>query len=861
TSPRTVHPPPELLVEMDREIAGREANEEIDNLIGLDNVKRQLRGVQTWEPALPSWVAVAVLTNPRIGKTTVARIYAKLLFSMDITDSRHIRETTGAELASTGIASLFQTGEESRSLSQPSTVIIDHPYDMRSNQPVVEDLMQLMELPTTNRLIVIFTGDSDEMDKWLREQPRLRRLTCSSIRFPDFDRDDLLHLLGRYISQEYHGRMQVEGGLEGQYMQVAARRLAHDRTKKGHSNIYSVREFVAGVARRQAEFLTDQQDRGMEDVDHFFFSKEDLLGLRPTEVIAKSEAWAMLQKMVGQGPIKTFVREVLDTAEENYWREIQGQKRLAIRLNRTFIGPPGTGKTTAARLYVQILADLALLRNPTGMYFRSRPLLSKPSLTITVVFQRLSDEDAIATMQSSPCHNLIIDVDAEVEEISPPMVEAVSQRLLIPQDQTCTILLGSTSAIDRLFSDPRGPKRAPPMVVQFEALSSEDMKELVELKLQEQDVSATPEALQAALEILEHARLRKDFDYARAIDHLLIAAHRNFTARQTAPANNYEERILEAQDFSIELSSVRSALSFREELRHTIVPDDIIAVLKRYHNEMRAAWLVGQNPIGRMPSAFVFKGACGTGKRTVARQLGALYYRMGVLSSEVVVECSVADLLATQGAREQFARSRGQVLYVEDAHHLADCEIAAKVVDELVYLIPRQEDQTVVILAGQTPEMDQLLANRPRLSAIFQEEIVFRTPTPRECLRLLDRRLEEKGVTGTRPYLSDPQCPSHREFTRAVQVLSMFPCWGNAKDIEVLARWMLSAAVRVTPLEGSALADLQLSEDQAMTCMIKLYNLKRDRLRYNQDPKARTLPRVLSQPRCATERAGVKFPV
>lgn len=259
----------------------------------------------------------------------------------------------------------------------------------------------------------------------------------------------------------------------------------------------------------------------------------------------------------------------------------------------------------------------------------------------------------------------------------------------------------------------------------------------------------------------------------------------------------------------------------------------------------------------------------GTGKKTVARQLGTLYYRMGALSDGALVPCSVADLLAPDvhptsvRSRSQLDQNKGKVLFIEDAHRLADTD-TTQAVDELVYLLPKYASTMVVILAGPAQEMDQLLANRPRLSALFQEEIVFRNPTPRECLRLLDRKLDEQQIKGPRLYLTDPRAPSHREFTRAVQILSMFPCWSNARDVEVLVRWMVAACVKDLPLDNSssvsALPAMQLSEEQAMSCMVRLFNLKRDRLRFNQDPKARALPRVLSQPRC-TDRTGVKFPV
>ncbi|PLB37494.1 protein GbpA [Aspergillus candidus] len=849
----------------DREMVGQRATGEMSALVGLENVKRQLQGVQSWvqicrrhgrDPRNEGY-SIALQGNPGTGKTTIAGIYARMLFSIDISDTETIRQTSGNELIALGVRGTQQLLQSVVDVAPAArtagALIIDHPRGLskrlKTHRQIVDAIADAMERPT-GRIVVIFTGDSDDLDTFFKEHARIHRRICSTITFDDFDRPDLQALLSRRISEEYHDRMQLEGGVDGPYLQAAARRLARGRGRKGFTNVYAVRELVKTIAHRQVQCLMEQRDNGVDEVDYFFFSREDLLGPSPGDVKERSESWAQLHALVGQDAVKTSIREVVDTADENYWRETRNQRRLPMRLHRIFAGPVGTGKKTAATLYAHILYEMGLLSSDE---VNIHHLSSLP---------RPAPHAGLAPEGQA----LILDISGDGTPDS-AVIDILAAEMSSSYENRCIILLGDSAAIAALPDSIKQATRFEQHLIPFQSFTQEELEQLLQNKLQDQGVDTTPDAFQAAIDILISARMRRDFDNARAVDRLLLVAHHHYEARraQAPPAGATLDRVLEAEDFDAGSIGGGAALSFREELRHTIVPDEITSVLKRYHREMKTAWLQGQDPGKRVPCTLVFKGGSGSGKKTVASQLGTLYYKMGVLDSDELIDCSVADLISSQAGhsslrtRSQLEASRGKVLFVDDAHRLTENDSALQAMDELIYLLPRYAGHTVVILAGPPSEMDHLLANRPRLSGLFQEEIIFRCPTPRECLRLLDRYLDEHIPT-PRPYLIDTQVQSHREFTRAVQVLSMFPCWSNARDIKLLARWMVSAAVRDIPLDGTPLPPVQLSEDQAMTCMIKLFNLKRDRLRYNQDPKARMLPRILSQPRC-TERTGVRFPV
>ncbi|MFE7130377.1 AAA family ATPase [Streptomyces sp. NPDC057638] len=149
-------------------------------------------------------------------------------------------------------------------------------------------------------------------------------------------------------------------------------------------------------------------------------------------------------------------------------------------------------------------------------------------------------------------------------------------------------------------------------------------------------------------------------------------------------------------------------------------------------------------PVAPPKRHFVFSGPSGTGKTTVARILGRVFYALGLLGGDHLVEAQRSDLVGeflgqtAVKAGQLIDSALGGVLFVDEAYSLSNTGYSkgdAYGDEALQVLLKRAEDnrdQLVVILAGYPEGMDRLLAANPGLTSRFNTRVDFPSYRPLE---------------------------------------------------------------------------------------------------------------------------------
>ncbi|KAH7122786.1 P-loop containing nucleoside triphosphate hydrolase protein [Dendryphion nanum] len=801
-----------------------EALDALVGMIGLESVKQKFLDIKAKVDAMlrqgvslkDERFGAALLGNPGTGKTTVARLYAKFLYKVGALPGEHFIETSGSGLANDGVTACKKHIEGLLN-SGGGVFFIDEAYQLVSGNSsggaaVLDYLLAEIE-NLTGKVVFVLAGYNKQMEAFYAHNPGIPGRIPIEMKFKDYEDEELLHILVYTINKKYKGLMMVEDGMLGLYARIVARRIGRGRGREGFGNAREVQNRLAIITERQAKRLKKERRAGKAPNDNLL-TKKDLIGPEPQLALKDNSAWIKLQKMIGLGTVKQSVKVLLDTLQCNYQRELEEKPIIEYSLNRCFIGSPGTGKTSVAKLYGKILADLGMLsngevilRNPSdfiGEFIGKSEVQTKAILASTVGKVLVIDE----AYMLRPSNNGSSGADAFKNGVIDTIVAEVQST---PGEDRCVLLLGYKDEMENMIRDvnPGMARRFPlDSAFVFEDFDDLELGKILDIKLQEQGFGATNQAKQVAMDVLRRARNRPNFGNGGEVNILLDKAklhhQKNLSGGKTKLKDTFEPFDFDPEFDRGVMASTNLPLLFKG----VIGCDDIIKQLQEYQITAANMKTLDMEPRDQIPFNFLFKGPPGTGKTSTARRMGKVYYDMGFLSTAEVVDCSATDMIGQYightGPKVQklLEKALGKILFIDEAYRLAEGKFATEAMDELVDCLtkPKYAKKLICILAGYDKDMNRLMSVNPGLTSRFPETLVFRSLTAEECFTLLTDLLQARKAPLDISALTSPISTFKNDALRKLRQLSVLQSWGNARDIQTIEKDIFKTVItRATP--------------------------------------------------------------
>jgi hypothetical protein len=183
-----------------------------------------------------------------------------------------------------------------------------------------------------------------------------------------------------------------------------------------------------------------------------------------------------------------------------------------------------------------------------------------------------------------------------------------------PGEDRCVLLLGYKDQMESMFQkvNPGLSRRFPlDSAFVFEDFTDDELREILDLKLKQQEFEATDQGKKVALEVLRRARNRPHFGNAGEVDILLNGAKARHQQRlSTGKSSNAET--LEAQDFDEDFDrGERAETNIRMLFEGVVGCEGIVAQLEGYQEIVKNMKKLEMDAREQIPFNFLFRGPPG----------------------------------------------------------------------------------------------------------------------------------------------------------------------------------------------------------------------------------------------------------
>lgn len=766
---------------------------ELDGYIGLTSVKQAMRDFVDYLKFINERKKLGLKTqdkislhsvflgNPGTGKTTIARLVGNIFKAMGILEKGHVVEVDRSALVGQYVGETAQKTEKVIEDSMGGVLFIDEAYTLVKKggggqdfgQEAIDTLLKRME-DKSGQFAVIAAGYPDEMNDFLSSNPGMKSRFTHFFDFEDYTPEEMIQIFKMIAKKEEYnidpGAIEV---LLKMYTDLYRKRdktfgngrlvrNTFDEAKLNLSKRYlklppNLRDKDALTTIRAEDILASMQSAG---------KKEFKTGIDEEKLEASLKK---LNSLTGLASVKKEINELVKLARYYIEQGDSIQNRFTDHI--LFLGNPGTGKTTVARIVSEIYSALGLL--PKGQ------LVEADRQMLVASFVGKTAEKTTEVINQAIGGTLFIDEaytlvkSGDSSDFGKEAIDTLLKRMEDDRGKFIVIAAGYTDDMKKFLESNPGLQSRFTKYFTFEDYSPPELMTIAKAIFASKNLKLDSEAEQKlGIYFNEIYRSRdKNFGNARLVRNIVDGAVRAQLLRLVDLPKELRTEDLTRTIAYYDLQDIISTKSEKKvvaiegnkeeldkllrELNDLTGLDSVKKSVEKLLSSIKVAKLREERGLKVLQKNLhsIFLGNPGTGKTTVARLMSKIFKEMGIIEKGHLVEVDRSALVAGyQGqtaikTAEVIQKAIGGTLFIDEAYTLArgGNDFGQEAIETLLKRMEDLKDQLVVIVAGYTNEMQAFLDANPGMQSRFTNTFMFEDYTPRQMLEIASMIGEKNG--------------------------------------------------------------------------------------------------------------------